>query len=255
MADAGAKSYISAGARSDGRSSSRATESGTMPGWNFVKTSEAAAEGESLKRYQMQALSDVYRIVQSRLDSYRQSAGAIFIGVIAAILAFDSGLIRVTTDPSAFNPASYYPVSVVAGYGLLLSFIAFGGWYTIGIIGKYFAEMTAIVYRIDKMNRVWDADFWIRDEGAGSGEALFPQSFRQASMVGISEADKANKLEGWFDPAIMWFARFTFGLGVVHLVAYGFLVWHGMYAVAHPVQTKVAPPFQFYGRRMPPLQF
>jgi hypothetical protein len=83
---------------------------------------------------------------------------ASFIGVIAAILAFDSGFIRVIMDPKIFHRL------VVCGCGLIVLVISLGGWYTIDLIEKYFGEITAIVYKIDKINRVWDQDVWIHSE-------------------------------------------------------------------------------------------
>jgi hypothetical protein len=271
VAGHGAKGYISPGVRIEDCFQFYRKETKTMPGWTFIRSDAADyhgwawTDGESQKRYQMQALSDIYRIVQSRLDSYRQSAGAIFLGVIAAVLAFDSGLIRVIMDTS-FPPVTYYPVWVVGGFGLLLVSIAFGGAHTIHRIAVYFAEMTAIVYRIDKLNRVWDAGFWIRDDAAGGGEPLFPESFKDAAKVGVGKIDKANGLEGWFDPAIKLFKYFTIALGWVHVIAYGFLVVHGVYSINYSllqatpathlsVQPKVVPAFQFYARPMPPIQF
>jgi len=128
-----------------------------MTEWTFVKAeNEAGSDGESLKRYQMQALSDIYRTVQPRLDSYRQSAAVIFIGTIAAILAFDSGLSRVIFDPAILKQAGYYPPLVIGVCGALLFVFGFGGWRTIILIGRYYAEMTSIVLKIDKVNRVWD---------------------------------------------------------------------------------------------------
>lgn len=133
-----------------------------MPRWTFINSDWPpdsglpAGERQTLERYQIQALSDMYRVVQSRLDSYRQSAAAIFIGVIAAILAFDSGFIHVIMVPEIAHPV------VVGCFGLILLAISLGGWYTIYLFGKYFGEMTATAYKIDRLNRVWEPglDSW-----------------------------------------------------------------------------------------------
>jgi len=41
----------------------------------------------------MQVISDIYKAIQTRLDGYRQSAGAIFLAVFASAVAFDSTFI------------------------------------------------------------------------------------------------------------------------------------------------------------------
>jgi hypothetical protein len=205
-----------------------------MPRWTFLNSDWPADSGlpagepQLLERYQIQALSDIYRVVQSRLDSYRQSAAAIFIGVVAAILAFDSGFIHVIMGPEIAHPA------VVGCCGLILLAIGLGGWYTIYLFGKYFGEMTGTAYKIDTMNRVWEPGVWIH------GQALLPYGFRKSHKVGLCAEDM--DLEGWFDPAIKLFARFTLFLAIVHGLVYAGLMVAAIEGLAVTSNSSVPTP-------------
>jgi hypothetical protein len=174
-----------------------------------------------------QAVFEIYRAMQSRLDGYRQSAAAIFIGVLAAILTLDSAFIRVVLDPAFLYPRTPPPdhrlALIVAGAGILLTVVCVAGGIIISHIGAYFAEMTSVIYKIDEANRVWEPGAWI------DGEALYPLSFRSVKRVGRSSGDET--LVGWEDPMIRRFRRISFLVAVFHLILYAPLVWISLQGV------------------------
>jgi hypothetical protein len=121
-------------------------------------------------------ISDVYRAMQTRLDGYRQGAGAIMIGIVAAVFAIDSSFVRSFLDQNLLhdlvNRTDYYFYFLISGALVVIEGVCAIGLIVIHSIGKYFAEMTSIIYKIDEANRVWDPDFWI------SGAQLYPNKFR-----------------------------------------------------------------------------
>jgi hypothetical protein len=71
--------------------------------WKFIPPVSAGATGELSVRLKLQTISDIYKAMQTRLDGYRQSTGAIFLAVFAASLTFDSVIIRLFFDKPTFE--------------------------------------------------------------------------------------------------------------------------------------------------------
>jgi hypothetical protein len=103
-------------------------------------------------------ISDVYRAMQTRLDGYRQGAGAVMIGIIAGVLAINSGFVRSLLDENLLraleNRPDHYFYFIVLGSGALVQGICVVGWWVIRDIEKYFSEMTSVVYKIDEANKI-----------------------------------------------------------------------------------------------------
>jgi hypothetical protein len=158
--------------------------------------------------------------MQSRLDGYRQSAAAVFLGVLAATLALDAAFFRSVLDPNLLNSQSDKVRTIVSVClivtGILLTIICISGSIIIQHIGGYFAEMTSVVYKIDEANRAWDTDVWL------IGKSLYPHSFRSTEMVGRVPGDE--DLVGWRDPMIRRLRRFTPFFALFHIILYTALV-------------------------------
>jgi hypothetical protein len=192
-----------------------------MPLWTFVKRDwppvniQPDAHSDNFTRHQIQALSDIYKVFQSRLDSYRQSAAAIFIGVLAAVFTFDSAFLRFLIEPGSpnSNAAHNYDLLntlVVSAAGALVIFSGAGA-YIIWRFARYFAEMTSIVYKIDQANRVWEQGVWLSDD------ILFPNNFKSNRNVSV-DRQKDPKLLGWRDLALDWFMRLTLAVVILQLI-------------------------------------
>src|SRR5262249_51882034 len=142
----------------------------------------------------------------SRLDGYRQAAGAVFLGFFAALLTFDSSLVRVLIDPSfimSLLPGhETYLYGVVGGALIIIAGLGFLAWWTIKKLGDHFAEMTSIVYKIDCINEVFTKSAWVQ------GYPLYPLNFEATEKVGHREKDP--ELIGWQDPSIGWFREVAF---------------------------------------------
>jgi hypothetical protein len=129
--------------------------------WAFIQGVQPGTSDELSLRFQMQFLSDVYKAMQTRLDGYRQSAGAIFLAVIASALTFDSVFVRYVVDkpkdlPLSTPPLSTLPLSLlVVLSGCIVLGVCISGFMIIKSIGKYFAEMSSIIYKIDVANQVF----------------------------------------------------------------------------------------------------
>jgi len=200
-----------------------------MSKWTFVSedwpqpiNAIAAEDLKNVRRDKLQAASDIYKVMQARMDGYRQSAAAVFIGILAAVLAFDSAFVRLLVDPAFWNPGNQKPDShlavVILVCGLLPFFVAGVGFYVIYRLGKYFAEMTSIIYKIDLANQVFTPDAWL------AGKMLYPHKFIPTAKVSRGQEDQG--LIGWWDPAIRGFLRLSVVIAIVHLVLYAFLAWH-----------------------------
>ena len=169
------------------------------------------------QRYRTQTVSDIYKSIQTRLDGYRQSAGAVFLGFFAALLTLDSALARMFIDPTFFNaiPATQttHLAFVAFGAAFIIIVLGFLGALMIDQIGLYFAEMTSIIYKIDNMNKVFTPGVWLPDV------PLYPRNFQATDKVGRDAADV--DLLGWRDPSINWFRNLTISAVVLHLAVFG----------------------------------
>lgn len=200
-----------------------------MLNWTFLQGIPPDNQASDLARFQAQAASDMYKAMQARLDGYRQSAGAIFIGVVAAALTFDSAFFRLIIDPSLVDkfsdsqPAQRFALTAVGGAGAVIVVVCIASLFILRGIGRYFAEMTSIIHKIDEANRVWDKDIWLQHE------PLFPLNFRvevqDPSRHNVARSPKDRELIGWHDPAIRGFFRVTVVIAIVHFLFYGSLAF------------------------------
>jgi hypothetical protein len=189
--------------------------------WQFIQ----AAANDNMLRQKIQAISDIYKAMQTRLDGYRQSAGAIFLAVFATSLTFDSVFIRIFFDKSTFDLISanskFFGV-IIGVAGLLVVTCCAVSWAIIRNIGEAFSEMTSIVYKIDEANGVFANDALLQ------GEALYPRSFRiERSRAGVRNVSRSRGevLWGWSDPAIKRFLWITGILMGLQVILFGFLFY------------------------------
>jgi hypothetical protein len=195
--------------------------------FSFLNNLPAQNAEDARIRFKIQSLSDVYKTLQSRLDGYRQSAGAVFLAVLAAALTIDASFIRFF-DPGMLTALHSNPrlaSMLTGGAGLLVIVLCVAGYVMIRNLGKYFAEMTSIVYKIDEANQAWEVSAWI------NGETLYPNNFRLAQdpKHNVSRSPDDPILIGWYDPAIKRFKNITAVIFVAHLFFYGAMLW----AVCH----------------------
>jgi hypothetical protein len=175
-------------------------------------------------RFKIQALSDIYKAMQARLDGYRQSAGAVFLAVIAATLTFDASVIRFI-DPtmlSALRSNTRFATVLIGGAALVVLVLCATGLVILHRVGQYFAEMTSVVYKIDDANQVFEQGAWIVDE------RLYPRMFQLGEEPAIHDVSRHahdRPLMGWHDPAIGNFRKITGYILVSHVVFYGALLW------------------------------
>lgn len=174
-------------------------------------------------RQKIQAISDIYKAMQTRLDGYRQSAGAIFLAVFATSLTFDSVFIRIFFDRSTFDliMANLILFSTIIGISGLTVVTCCGVSFAIILnIGDHFREMSSIVYKIDEANEVFLKDVWL------SGEPLYPRSFKieklKAGVRNVSRS-RGEVLFGWSDPAIVRFKWITGILMILQIILYGYI--------------------------------
>jgi hypothetical protein len=85
---------------------------------------------------------DVYRVLQSRLDSYRQSAWSFAGAAFVLLTVFDAALLR--QDP-ALLPGSY--IAIAAGMIFVIGALMF---VVLGRIQTNFEEMTKVIVRIER---------------------------------------------------------------------------------------------------------
>jgi hypothetical protein len=189
--------------------------------WQFIQT----AANDNALRQKIQAISDIYKAMQTRLDGYRQSAGAIFLAVFATSLTFDSVFIRIFFDKSTFDLISanskFFGI-IIGVSGLLVVTCCAVSWAIIRNIGEHFSEMTSIVYKIDEANDVFANDALLQ------GEALYPRSFKidrfRRGVRNVSRS-RGEVLWGWSDPArkrFLWITGILMGL---QFILFGFLFY------------------------------
>ena len=188
-----------------------------MPNWN------AATHGAPGS---LVVVSDVYKAVQSRLDGYRQGAGAVMIGVVAAALAVDSGFIRALLDEKLLNAldhrADHYFYYIIAGASALVIGVCIGGAYVIHILGIYFAEMTSVIHKIDEANKMWERNHWF------IGDTFYPNMFNAGRdvqrLTNVSRDHRVDAfLLGWHDPTIAGYKTFIAVLIVLHMAFFSCL--------------------------------
>jgi hypothetical protein len=199
--------------------------------WPQSITAIAADDLKNIRRDKLQAASDIFKVMQSRMDGYRQAAGAVFIGVLAAVLAFDSAFVRLLVEPSFWSPGNQKPdhrlVALIVACGVLLLVVTIVGSLVIRWLGQYFAEMTSIIYKIDLANQVFVPDAWL------PGVTLYPHKFITTDKVDRCQEDQ--ELVGWWDPAIRWFFWITFGITIINFLFYAFLTWFAWPHTSSPV--------------------
>jgi hypothetical protein len=187
-----------------------------MPDWQFL----TGASDEEKRRFQAQTLSDIYRAMQTRLDGYRQSAGAVFLAVMATSLTFDSVFVRFVVDPGSGGTNPNLTLVVLVSGAIVLA-VTWVSAVIIGWLGQYFAEMTSIVYMIDESNRVFERGAWL------ASEQLYPENFKISPpykpMNIVTRRMGDVTLIGWHDPSIRAFVGITWVLFFLHLIVYGVL--------------------------------
>ncbi len=191
--------------------------------WHFIEAALAGPGNENGLRQKVQAISDIYKAMQTRLDGYRQSAGAIFLAVFATSLTFDSVFIRVFFDRSTFDLIIDHPQffeKIIAISGSIVVICCGVSWWIIRNIGNHFSEMTSIVYKIDEANEVFTDDVWVH------GERLYPRTFEIDKVKpGVRNVSRSpgEILWGWGDPAITRFKWITAILMGLQLILFGFI--------------------------------
>jgi hypothetical protein len=145
--------------------------------WSFLNASVSSEN----QRLRFQVASDIYWALQTRLDGYRQSAAAIFLGVIAGLLTLDASLIsnfgKTIVGVETVDKSQALAIHSRIGYILLACAIMLvvAGSFTFRIlwtIRYYFAEMAGVVYKFDLANKVFVTDAWF------PAQTLYPHSFR-----------------------------------------------------------------------------
>lgn len=166
-----------------------------MTAWKFLEAKMPEHTSDAALRQKIQALSDIYKAMQTRLDGYRQSAGAIFLAVFATSLTFDSVFIRVFFDQSTLHTITLNLVffRLIIGIAGLIVVICCGvSLAIISNISSHFSEMTSIVYKIDEANEVFRDDVWL------TGEPLFPRSFE------INKSNAGEHNVSRFPGEVLW---------------------------------------------------
>jgi MFS family permease len=188
--------------------------------WTFWEADAAGLTPADQQRFRLQASSDVYRAMQTRLDGYRQSAAAIFLGVVAGLLTLDASLAsafgKIITGAETTNALVHFRVGcvlVAAALGILLAgiFVQHLVWR----IGYYFAEMSGVVYQFDLAHKLFERDALI------SSRTVYPEKFRATEELVIG----GETWLVWFDPSIKMFltvVRTVFSLNTVIFLAIGF---------------------------------
>ena len=191
--------------------------------WTFWEADAAGLTPADQQKFRLQASSDVYRAMQTRLDGYRQSAAAIFLGVVAGLLTLDASLAsafgKIITGAETIDPCRAALVHfrigcviVAAALAILLAgiFIQHLVWR----IGYYFAEMSGVVYQFDLAHKLFERDALI------SSRTVYPEKFRATEKLVIG----GEIWLVWFDPSIKMFlavVRIVFSLNTVIFFAIG----------------------------------
>jgi hypothetical protein len=198
--------------------------------WIFLQADGVSAEHQ--QRFRLQVTSDVYRAMQTRLDGYRQSAAAIFLGVVAGLLTLDASLAssfgRIITGAEQIKADHVALVEFRIGCIILTSAVVLilAGifvQYLIARINHYFAEMSGVVYQFDLANKLFEPDAWL------SGRTVYPQKFKTEKEMVIN----GETWLVWYDPSIRMFlavVRIIFSLNVAILLAVGLYLLRGTIA-------------------------
>ncbi len=192
-----------------------------MLSWRFLQKPDGSGVNPDLQaKFQTQFVSDVYKTMQARLDGYRQSAAAVFLSVVAAMLTIDaatvSSVVRSLLEQTKDHIVDHHRIGVFAlGMGFFILGLGLVGAWVIRRLGKYFAEMTSIVYRIEQNSKVFEPDEYL------PGKALYPRNFKNCKNVSI---DGEQDLPGWPDPSIQHFFILACGLACLHLL-FGYIVY------------------------------
>ncbi len=157
-------------------------------------------------RARMQVISDVYRAIQTRLDAYRQSAGAAFLAVFASAVAFDSTVVRLYFEKGSLQKL---PHELIISSAFIIPIICGVAIYIIQQYKVHFEKMTSIIYKIDSANEVWTKGVWLENE------TLYPAEFGEVVNLRKFEHDP---LYGWKDPLILTFRGLIAIILVLHLV-------------------------------------
>lgn len=196
-----------------------------MP-FTFLPTVQASPDDEVKLRLKIQALSDMYKAMQARLDGYRQSAGAVFLALIAAALTFDSAFVRIFFDSTLLTSAQqdkWLSSIISGGGGGIIVGVCLVSLSILRRLSEYFAEMTSVVYKIDEANGVWEPNAWLQ------GTTLYPLNFQidPANHHGhlVSRSSRDSGLLGWYDPAIGHFRALAVFLLFFHMFFYGAILW------------------------------
>ena len=143
-------------------------------------------------------ISDTYMAMQMRLDSYRQSVGALFIGVVAGVFAFDTVYVQMLAFVGSAKDRSFIEafVNFACFFAIVLAVIS---CYIIWRMGRHFRDITAIVHRIEQARRAFDRDAYVQ------GDALLPEEFRKPQR-------------SWSDPMIDMFLGAAIMVGLANVV-------------------------------------
>jgi hypothetical protein len=188
--------------------------------WAFANANvlNALPDNERL-RLRLQVASDIYRALQTRLDGYRQSAAAIFLGVIAGLLTLDASLTsnfgRIivgvdVVDKSRSPQVNLRITYIMFGCAIMLALAGVFIYWILRTIRHYFAEMTGVVYKFDLANKAFVPDVWF------SAQTLYPYSFRTNRTLIIG----GEILSVWYDPSIKVFIEAIVSLFFFHVVAF-----------------------------------
>jgi hypothetical protein len=152
------------------------------------------------QRLRLQVASDIYRALQTRLDGYRQSAAAIFLGVIAGLLTLDASVTsnfgKIIVGVDIVGKPIYLRIGyIILDFGVILAIAWYFIYRILSTISYYFAEMAGVVYKFDLANKVFITDAWF------TAQTLYPHSFRTDKTLVIS----GETLSVWYDPSIRVF--------------------------------------------------
>lgn len=186
--------------------------------WTFLPPTTEATDEHRIK-LRLQVMSDIYRALQTRLDGYRQSAAAIFLGVIAGLLTLDAsiasafGRILVGDDvpPAARLLLVHHRIGwIILASGFVLLAAGLFIHHILEWIHYYFAEMSGVVYKFDVANKVFGLGEWL------AGQTLYPMSFRTTRRLDIA----GEELLVWFDPSIGMFLMVVRIVFILNILAF-----------------------------------
>lgn len=158
-------------------------------------------------RVRMQVISDIYKAIQTRLDGYRQSSGAVFLAVFASAVAFDSTVGKFFFDIDSGHKLSTVLILLSCSIVFLICSVAF---FIIQLYKVHFEEMTSIIFKIDSANGVWTNGLWLENE------TLYPAEF--GKVVNVRRSKHEPPLYGWKDPLICLFQGLIVLVFVLHML-------------------------------------